>query len=40
MKSKLNNNPDITIDDNNPAKVQYANRYLEFFLFSQLLVMF
>jgi hypothetical protein len=31
MKSKLNNNPDITIDDNNPAKVQYANRYLEFF---------
>lgn len=31
MKSKLNNNPDITIDDNNPANVQYANRYLEFF---------
>ena len=31
MRSKLNNNPDITIDDNNPANVQYANRYLEFF---------
>jgi hypothetical protein len=22
IKSKLNNNPDITIDDKNPAKVQ------------------
>ena len=31
MRSKLNNDPDITIDDNNPANVQYANRYLEFF---------
>ena len=30
MESKLNNNPDITIEDKNPANVQYANRFLEF----------
>ena len=30
MKSKLNNNPDITIDDKNPANVQYASRFVEF----------
>ncbi len=31
MKSKLNNNPDITIDANNPDNVQQANTNFEFF---------
>ena len=31
MKSKVNNNPDIIIDDINPANVQYPNRYFGFF---------
>jgi hypothetical protein len=31
MKSRLNNNPDITIDANSPANVHHANKYLERF---------